>query len=90
MRDESDREGMRMVVEVKRGSNPEVVLNSLYQHTQLQRRFSCNMVALVGSAPRTLGLKDFLSLFLDFRFSLTSWPVLSCCCGQGASLMLAG
>jgi len=67
VRDESDREGMRMVVEVKRGSNPEVVLNSLYQHTQLQKRFSCNMVALVGSAPRTLGLKDFLSLFLDFR-----------------------
>jgi len=67
VRDESDRDGMRMVVEVKRGFSPEVVLNSLYQHTQLQKRFSCNMVALDGSKPRTLGLKDLLCLFLDFR-----------------------
>lgn len=60
VRDESDREGVRMVVEVKRGFSPEVVLNQLYKHTKLQMRFSCNMVALVNGLPQTLQLKDFL------------------------------
>ena len=67
VRDESDREGMRVVVELKRGTNAEVVLNNLYKHTQLQKRFSCNLVALVAGTPRTLSLKDFLSHFLEFR-----------------------
>eukprot|EP00884_Botryococcus_braunii_P020053 jgi/Botrbrau1/6731/Bobra.0324s0017.1 len=70
VRDESDRDGVRVVVEVKKGSNPEVVLNGLYKHTELQTRFSCNMVALVGSTPRSLNLKEFLQHFLDFRCSV--------------------
>ncbi|KAK9837232.1 hypothetical protein WJX81_000248 [Elliptochloris bilobata] len=67
VRDESDRDGMRVVVEVKRGSSASVVLNSLYKQTALQGRFPCNMVALVGGTPQTLTLKQFLQHFLDFR-----------------------
>lgn len=67
VRDESDRTGMRIVVEVKRGASAVLVENALYKHTQLQTRFPANMVALVGGAPRSLGLKDFLHYFLEFR-----------------------
>ncbi|KAL4439020.1 hypothetical protein ABPG77_006957 [Micractinium sp. CCAP 211/92] len=67
VRDESDRDGVRVVVEVKRGGNAELLLNQLLKHTAVQTRFSANMVALVGSQPRTLTLKDFLQHFLDFR-----------------------
>ncbi|KAK9814470.1 hypothetical protein WJX72_006459 [[Myrmecia] bisecta] len=67
VRDESDRDGMRVVVEVKRGAAPEMVLNNLYKHTALQSRFSCNLVALVNGTPLSLNLKDFLVHFLDFR-----------------------
>ena len=70
VRDESDRDGMRVVVEIKRGFNAEVALNNLYKQTELQKRFSCNLVALVGNTPKTLCLKDFLVHFLDFRCSL--------------------
>lgn len=58
---------VRVVVEVKRGSNAQLVQNALFKHTALQTRFSCNMVALVDGTPRTLTLKDFLQHFLDFR-----------------------
>lgn len=68
VRDESDREGLRVVVEVKRGFSPELVLNGLYTHTDLQSKYSCNLVALVNQKPHTLALKDFLVHFLDFRF----------------------
>lgn len=67
VRDESDRNGMRVVVEVKKGASPEVLLNNLYKHTTLQGRFSCNMVALVDGQPKSLDLKAFLTHFLDFR-----------------------
>ncbi|PSC74003.1 DNA gyrase subunit A [Micractinium conductrix] len=67
IRDESDRDGVRVVVEVKRGGSPELVMNQMLKHTSVQGRFSCNMVALVGSQPRTLTLKDFLQHFLEFR-----------------------
>ncbi|KAI8463558.1 MAG: DNA gyrase, A subunit [Monoraphidium minutum] len=67
VRDESDRTGVRLVVEVKRGYEARVVLNQLLKHTRLQMRFSCNMVALVGGVPQTLTLKDFLQHFLNFR-----------------------
>eukprot|EP00775_Hariotina_reticulata_P008929 gene8929-9106_t len=67
VRDESDRSGVRLVVEVKRGFSPEVVLNQLYKNTRLQQRFAANMVALVGGVPKTLTLKDFLVHFLAFR-----------------------
>lgn len=67
VRDESDRTGMRIVVEARRGSAAEVILNNLYKHTSLQTRFACNMVALVDGTPRSLSLRDFLQHFLDFR-----------------------
>ena len=67
VRDESDRLGMRVVVEVRRGAAPAVVLNALFRHTSLQARFSVNLVALVGGTPKTLGLKACLAHFIDFR-----------------------
>ena len=67
MRDESDRDGMRIVVELKRDATPEVVLNHLYRFTQLQTTFGINMLALDDGQPRTLGLRDALLLFVSFR-----------------------
>jgi DNA gyrase subunit A len=67
LRDESDKEGMRVVIELRRGENVEVLLNNLYQHTQLQISFSMNMVALDGGQPKTLGLKALLEIFLRHR-----------------------
>ncbi|MCC6593286.1 MAG: DNA gyrase subunit A, partial [Xanthomonadales bacterium] len=67
LRDESDKDGMRVVIEVKRGENAEVLLNKLYKQTQLEQVFGINMVALVGGQPRTLNLKDFLEAFLRHR-----------------------
>lgn len=67
VRDESDREGMRVVIEPKRGNSPDVILNALYQHTALQSRFSANVVAIVNGQPETLSLKQCLQHFLDFR-----------------------
>jgi DNA gyrase subunit A len=67
LRDESDKDGLRMVIELKRGENSEVVLNNLFQHTQLQESFSINMVALDEGQPKTLGLKALLSIFLRHR-----------------------
>ena len=67
LRDESDRNGMRVVIELRRGENEEVILNQLYKETQLQDSFSVNMVALVGGAPRLLNLRELLSCFLDHR-----------------------
>ena len=84
--DESDRDGMRVVIELKRGAMASVVLNNLYKHTELQSRFSCNLVslrhtcaslivalrqvALVDGRPELLNLKQMLSHFLEFRSSL--------------------
>ncbi|MCO5602907.1 hypothetical protein L7F22_057047 [Adiantum nelumboides] len=70
IRDESDRTGMRVVVEVKRGANPDVVLNNLFKHTSLQTSFSCNMVGIVNGKPELKGVKDYLEVFLDFRCSV--------------------
>ncbi|MFN9557134.1 MAG: DNA gyrase subunit A [Dolichospermum sp.] len=67
IRDESDRDGMRIVIELKRDAYPRVVLNNLYKQTPLQANFGANMLALVNSEPQTLSLKGFLSVFLDFR-----------------------
>ncbi|MCG5515987.1 MULTISPECIES: DNA gyrase subunit A [unclassified Ectothiorhodospira] len=67
LRDESDKDGMRMVVELKRGEVPEVVLNNLYLHTQMQNVFGINMVALVDGQPRLLDLKQILEAFLRHR-----------------------
>jgi DNA gyrase subunit A len=67
LRDESDKSGMRMVIELKRGEIPEVVLNNLYKMTQLQDSFHMNMVALVDGQPRVLNLKDLIEAFISHR-----------------------
>ena len=67
LRDESDKDGTRIVIELKRGENAEVVLNQLYKLTQLQDTFSINMVALVDGQPRLLNLKQILNEFLRHR-----------------------
>ena len=67
LRDESDKDGMRMVIELKRGESPEVVLNNLYQQTAMQNVFGINMVALIDGRPRCLNLKEILLAFIDHR-----------------------
>jgi DNA gyrase subunit A len=67
LRDESDKDGMRMVVVLKRGEVPEVVLNNLYKQTQMQTVFGINMVAIVDGQPRLLGLKEILDAFIRHR-----------------------
>ena len=67
LRDESDRTGMRIVMEVRRDTNPDVLLNQLYKHTQLQDTFGVNMLALVNGRPRTLGLKEILHHYLEHQ-----------------------
>lgn len=67
LRDESDRQGMRVVVELKRGEMAEVMLNNLYAHTQMQNVFGINMVALVDGQPKTLNLKQILAYFIKHR-----------------------
>jgi DNA gyrase subunit A len=67
IRDESDRDGMRIVIELKRDAYPRVVLNNLYKQTPIQTNFGCNMLALVNGEPQLLSLKKFLTVFLDFR-----------------------
>jgi DNA gyrase subunit A len=67
LRDESDRDGMRIVIEIKRDALADVVLNQLWRFTSLQSSFACNMIALNGGRPEVLTLKDFLVAFIDFR-----------------------
>jgi DNA gyrase subunit A len=67
IRDESDRDGMRIVIELKRDAYPRVVLNNLYKQTPLQANFGANMLALVDSDPQVLTLRQFLNVFLEFR-----------------------
>ncbi len=67
IRDESDKSGMRVVIELKRGEVPEVILNNLYKETQMQDTFGMNMVALLDGQPRLLNLKQFLEAFLKHR-----------------------
>lgn len=70
LRDESDRDGMRIVIELKRDAKPEVVKNNLYKHTQLQTTFGVNMLALVGKQPRLLNLKQVLKEFIEHRVEI--------------------
>jgi DNA gyrase subunit A len=67
LRDESDKDGMRMVIELRRGENADVVLNNLFQHTQLQDSFNFNMVALDNGQPRLLSLRQLLEIFVRHR-----------------------
>ena len=67
LRDESDKQGMRVVIEVRRGENAEVILNNLFVHTQLQSVFGINMVALVDGQPKVLNIKDLIAAFIRHR-----------------------
>ena len=67
LRDESDKDGMRIVVDLRRGETPEVIVNNLFSQTQLQSSFGINMVALVDGQPRVLNLRDFLAYFIRHR-----------------------
>src|SRR5207249_5223680 len=65
LRDESDRSGMRLVIELKRGGDPpQVILNQLFKHTQMQATFGVNMVALVDGVPKTLSLKELIQHYV--------------------------
>ncbi|MBI2191858.1 MAG: DNA gyrase subunit A [Planctomycetes bacterium] len=70
VRDESDRDGQRLVIELKRGEDENVVLNNLYQHTPLQTAFSIILIALVNGRPQTLNLKQMLELYLEHRIEV--------------------
>lgn len=67
LRDESDRSGLRVVIELRRDVNPKVILNQLYKHTQLEDTFGVNMLALVNGQPRTLTLKDMIHYFIEHQ-----------------------
>ena len=67
IRDESDREGMRMVIELKRDANSTIILNQLYKYTQMQETFGANMLALVNGEPKTLNLKEILDNYVRFQ-----------------------
>ena len=67
VRDESDRDGMRIVIEVKRDEEPQLILNHLFKHTQMQESFGMILLAIVGGQPRELGLLDLLRLFIEHR-----------------------
>ena len=69
-RDESDRDGMRFVIGLKRGAQPEIVLNQLYKHTQLQESFSMIFLAVVNNQPRELGLAEAIRVFIDHRIEV--------------------
>jgi len=67
LRDESDRDGMRIAIELKKNEIPEVILNNLYKHTQLQCNFGCNLLALVDGQPKLCGVRELLHHFVDHR-----------------------
>ncbi len=70
LRDESDRNGMRAIIELKKGASPKIVLNQLFSHTQLQINFNVNALALVNGRPQTLGLRQILQAFIDHRYEV--------------------
>jgi DNA gyrase subunit A len=70
VRDESDRDGMRIVIELKRGAQPEIVLNQLYKHTQMQESFSMIFLAVLNGQPRELGLAQAIRCFIDHRIDV--------------------
>ena len=72
IRDESDRKGMRIVIEIKRDGSGDVVLNQLYRHTRLQTSFAVNMLAMNGGKPEQMGLKQVISAFCDFRMEVVT------------------
>ena len=85
LRDESDRKGMRVVVELKQACIPQVVLNKLYKHTQLEQSFGAIMLALVDGVPRTLPLRDILGHYIEHQKEIvTRRTQLRAAQGRGA------
>ncbi len=72
LRDESDRNGIRVVIELKRGEEPDLIINNLYKHTDLQNTFGVIMLALVNNAPKVLNLKEILEHYLNHRFEVVT------------------
>ena len=72
IRDESDRDGMRIVIEIKRDYNPNIVLNQLFKHTQMQDSFSVIMIALVNNEPKVLNLKEMIYHYVEHQRKLLS------------------
>ena len=70
IRDESDRDGMRIVIELKRGAEPQIVLNQLYKHTQMQESFSMIFLAVVNGQPKEMGLVQAIQHFIDHRIDV--------------------
>ncbi len=85
LRDESDKSGMRVVIELKRGEVPEIILNNLYKLTQLQDSFGMNMVALVDGQPRLLNLKQFLEYLPARTGAKSSCGARASTCARRAS-----
>jgi len=76
LRDESDRHGIRVVIELKREAQAQQVLNALYKHTAMQSSFAMNMLALVDGQPRTVSLKKILESFISHRREvIRAWPI---------------
>ena len=67
LRDESDRKGMRIVIELKKDVNPQIVLNTLFKHTQMQETFGVNMLALVGGVPKVLNLREMIYYYIEHQ-----------------------
>lgn len=67
LRDESDRDGIRIVIEVKRDGNPNIVLNQLFKHTQMEVSFGVIMLVLVGGKPQVLSMREMLQCYIDHR-----------------------
>ncbi len=74
LRDESDKDGMRIVIELKRGEIPEVTINQLYKFTDLQVTFGCNMLALDKGMPRTMNIKQMIAAWIDHRIEVDPPP----------------
>eukprot|EP00252_Welwitschia_mirabilis_P005842 TRINITY_DN16447_c0_g1_i1.p1 TRINITY_DN16447_c0_g1~~TRINITY_DN16447_c0_g1_i1.p1 ORF type:complete len:942 (-),score=173.08 TRINITY_DN16447_c0_g1_i1:51-2876(-) len=70
IRDESDRSGIRILLELKKGSDPSIILNNLYKHTALQTNFNCNIVGIVDGQPRLIGIREMFQAFVEFRCSV--------------------
>ncbi len=85
VRDESDRDGMRIVIELKRGAEPQIVLNQLYKHSQMQESFSMIFLAVVNGQPRELPLHDAIRHFLDHRIDVVRRRTAFCCARRASA-----
>jgi len=85
LRDESDKDGMRVVIEMKRGEVPEILLNNLFTQTEMAKVFGVNMVALVDGQPRLLSLKEMLDAFLRHRREVVTAARYSSCARRASA-----